>query len=126
MLRSMLSLMAPKLGFAGHPKRTNVDVVPPSRVNDVERLRRLLEDIYHSGALNPLDASDAEHMRLLDVVLAAAEGRTFDDLGLPFPRQRAERGGGVVTLPALPVGWVYVAVPASEALLDSGPTCGVQ
>ncbi len=130
MIRSMVGLMLVKLRMPDRVSRSHADHVAPNqspnRSNDAERLRELLHDIYHSGALNPLEASDAEHMRLLDVVLAAAEGREFDALGLPFPRQKAKACGAVATLPALPMGWVYVAMPASEALLDSGPPYGPQ
>lgn len=94
-----------------------------SSPNNAVTLRRLLFEIYHAGVLNPPTASNAEHMRLLDIVLAAAEGRDFEALGLPYPRERAPHWGAVVTLPALPAGWVYVATPESEVLLDSGPPC---
>jgi hypothetical protein len=130
MIRSMVGLMLVKLRMPDHVQRPHAaedaSNSSPEKANDAERLRELLHDIYHSGVLNPLEASDAEHMRLLDVVLAAAEGREFDRLGLPFPRQKAEACGAVATLPALPLGWVYVAMPASEALLDSGPPYGPQ
>lgn len=57
--------------------------------NDTEALRELLLSIYVSGALLPeigqIPPQEAE--RLLDTVLAAAEGRPFVPLGLPFPRQ---------------------------------------
>jgi hypothetical protein len=55
--------------------------------NTVDRLRQLLLDLYVSGCINPTHVSDAEAKRVLDVVLAAAEGREFEDLGLPFPRE---------------------------------------
>ena len=126
MVRSRVGLMLVKLTMPDRVTRPKADIGSTSRSNEAERLRELLHDLYHSGALNPLDASDAEHMRLLDIVLAAAEGREFDRLGLPFPREKAEACGATATLPALPTGWVYVAMPASDALLDSGPPCGRQ
>lgn len=88
--------------------------------NTAERLRRLLLDIYVASILNPVEASEAEHARLLDIVLDAAEGRPFESLGLPFPRDTGP-GTPTISLPALAPGWVYVAQRASEALLDSGP-----
>jgi hypothetical protein len=54
--------------------------------NDVARLRELLLQLYVSGCLAPENATPDEEERLLDTVLAAAEGRPFPDLGLPFPR----------------------------------------
>ena len=121
MLRSMLALLVLRFGVSRRPPRIGRDGARAERANDAHRLRELLQDIYHAGVLNPLNASDGEHMRLLDVVLDAAEGRAFDRLGLPFPREHATLFGATVTLPALPAGWVYVATPADEALLDSGP-----
>jgi hypothetical protein len=63
-------------------------VVPISghKPNTAKRLRKLLLQLYVSAAINPEAASDAELDRVLDIVFAAAEGRPFPDLGLPFPR----------------------------------------
>lgn len=49
------------------------------------RLRQLLLELYVSGVLWHDDLPNVEQQRLLDTVLAAAEGREFADLGLPFP-----------------------------------------
>lgn len=61
-----------------------------STENTAPRLRQLLLELYTSGAVYGPDENDplpeAERARLLDTVLAAAEGRHFEDLGLPFPR----------------------------------------
>jgi hypothetical protein len=57
-----------------------------AKPNTEARLRELLRSLYVSGCCNPEDAKDAERARLLDIVLAAGEGRPFPDLGLPFPR----------------------------------------
>jgi hypothetical protein len=54
--------------------------------NTTERLRQLLLELYISSCVNPVIASDEERVRVLDIVLAAGEGRQFPDLGLPFPR----------------------------------------
>jgi hypothetical protein len=54
--------------------------------NNEARLRELLLQIYVSGCLMPENASPEEHERLLDIALAAGEGRPFPDLGLPYPR----------------------------------------
>lgn len=48
--------------------------------------RQLLLELYASGVLFREDLPEAEQIRLLDTVLAAAEGREFEPLGLPFPR----------------------------------------
>jgi hypothetical protein len=61
----------------------------PVTPNTVEALRELLLALYVSGSLLPDAADDVppeEAARLLDTVMAAAEGRPFTPLGLPFPR----------------------------------------
>jgi hypothetical protein len=55
-------------------------------MTDLEKLRALLSEIYVSGVLLDDSMPEAENVRLLDTVLAAAEGREFELLGLPFPR----------------------------------------
>lgn len=56
-------------------------------MSEVEKLRQLLLEIYVSGVLIIDDLPEDENVRLLDTVLAAAEGRDFEPLGLPFPRE---------------------------------------
>ncbi|WP_374572770.1 hypothetical protein [Phenylobacterium sp.] len=53
---------------------------------DIEaKLRQLLMELYVSSVLFQDELPEAEQARLLDTVLAAAEGREFELLGLPFP-----------------------------------------
>lgn len=52
------------------------------------KLRTLLLDLYVASMLWRDDLPDDEQDRLLTTVLAAAEGRPFEPLGLPFPRAR--------------------------------------
>lgn len=59
-----------------------------THANTAPRLRELLLQLYASGVLTGLpELPTDEETRLLDIVLAAAEGRPFRDLGLPFPRR---------------------------------------
>lgn len=50
-----------------------------------EKLRQLLMELYVSSVLWQDQLSGPDQERLLNTVLAAAEGRDFDLLGLPFP-----------------------------------------
>jgi hypothetical protein len=52
------------------------------------RLRELLMELYVSGVLWQDRLSEPDQKRLLDTVLAAAEGRPFEPPGLPFPASR--------------------------------------
>jgi hypothetical protein len=63
---------------------------------DAAALRALLLELYVSGVLWQDRLPDDEPQRRLDTVLAAAEGRPFDALGLPFPHagMTQEPGGG--------------------------------
>lgn len=57
------------------------------KLNEREaKLQQLLMELYASSMLWRSDLSAAEQNRVLDTVLAAAEGRDFSPLGLPFPR----------------------------------------
>lgn len=53
--------------------------------DEAAQLRALLLELYVCGVLWQDRLSDGEQERLLDTVLAAAEGRPFEPLGLPFP-----------------------------------------
>jgi hypothetical protein len=55
-------------------------------MTDEAKLRELLTQLYVSSVLWQDRLPDDEQERLLDTVLAAAEGRPFEPLGLPFPR----------------------------------------
>ena len=55
-------------------------------MSEADKLRSLLRELYVSSVLWQDRLPDEEQERLLDTVLAAAEGRPFDLLGLPFPR----------------------------------------
>jgi hypothetical protein len=54
--------------------------------DEAAQLRALLLELYVCGVLWQDRLPDAEQQRLLDTVLAAAEGRAFEALELPFPR----------------------------------------
>ena len=56
-------------------------------MSEADKLRGLLMELYASSVLWHDRLPGPEQERLLDTVLAAAEGRPFELLGLPFPRE---------------------------------------
>jgi hypothetical protein len=51
-----------------------------------DKLQELLMELYVAGVLCQDRLNEADQERLLSTVLAAAEGRDFELLGLPFPK----------------------------------------
>lgn len=55
--------------------------------NTVRNLRQLLLDLYVTGCIGHEGLSDEEVFRVLDAVIDAAEGRPFELIELPLPRE---------------------------------------
>lgn len=85
MAAAIVAVTAIRAYGATRAAKRNATMSDTPKPNTVERLRELLLALYVSGVCNPDDAPVEEHARLLDIVLAAGEGRPFADLGLPFP-----------------------------------------
>ena len=51
-----------------------------------DKLQELLMELYVTGLLCQDRLHEADQERVLSTVLAAAEGRDFELLGLPFPK----------------------------------------
>lgn len=72
----------PRLSTSESPGGQGVSGMVP---NTAENLRKLLLELYVSGAIGLDDLSDDEGARVMDTVFAAAQGREFEPLGLSFP-----------------------------------------
>lgn len=55
-------------------------------MNREDKLQQLLMELYVASMLRHDQLNEADQERLLSTVLAAAEGRDFELLGLPFPK----------------------------------------